>query len=138
MSRELVKYDEIDTFVLNQSIYAIRNAFVIKNGLLDSWFYGISTFVGLFNAEVNLFFSSNHMVSSNYSYLIIIIIYFFHHTVIWFQVYTYPTTASWEECDTRSIFKGSKSDLNSEFFFSWTGCLTKDKEPYLPYYLLIS
>ena len=36
--------------------------------------------------------------------------------------------------DTRSIFKLSLAGLNSEFSFSYTGCLTKTKENILPYY----
>ena len=35
--------------------------------------------------------------------------------------------------DTRSIFKRSLTDLNSEFSFSYTSCLTKAEEPSLPY-----
>ena len=41
-------------------------------------------------------------------------------------------------CDTRSIFKQSKVGLNSQFSFSLIGCLTKVKEPNLPYYLYIA
>ena len=40
--------------------------------------------------------------------------------------------------DTRSIFKRSLTDLNSEFSFSYTSCLTKAEEPSLPYYLPIA
>ena len=40
--------------------------------------------------------------------------------------------------DTRSIFKQSLTDLNSEFFFSKTSCLTKAEEISLPYYLPIA
>ena len=38
-------------------------------------------------------------------------------------------------CDTKSIFKRSKAGLNSEFSFSYTGCLTKTREPSLYNYL---
>ena len=41
-------------------------------------------------------------------------------------------------CDTRSIFKQGLTDLNSEFFFSYTDYLTKPKETSLPYYLSIA
>ena len=40
--------------------------------------------------------------------------------------------------DTRSVFKRSLTGLNSEFFFSYTSCLTKAEEPSLPYYLPIA
>ena len=42
------------------------------------------------------------------------------------------------ECDIRSIFNQSKASLNSAFSFSQTGCLTKAKEPSVPYYLPIA
>ena len=38
-------------------------------------------------------------------------------------------------CDTRSIFKGSQTCLNSVFSFSYTNCDVKVKEHSLPYYL---
>ena len=50
----------------------------------------------------------------------------------------YPTPFSKEGCDTISIFKQSKAGLNSEFSFSYSGCLTEAKEPSMPYYLLIA
>ena len=40
--------------------------------------------------------------------------------------------------NTRSIFKRSLTDLNSEFSFSLTSCLNKAEEPSLPYYLPIA
>ena len=40
--------------------------------------------------------------------------------------------------DTTSIFKRSLTDLNSEFSFSLTSCLTKAEEPGLSYYLPIA
>ena len=43
-------------------------------GWLTGWFYGMSTFIGLFNAEVSLIFTDIYIVSNNYSYLTIIII----------------------------------------------------------------
>ena len=41
-------------------------------------------------------------------------------------------------CDSRSIFKRSLTNLNSEFSFSETDRLIKAKELSLPYYLLIA
>ena len=38
-------------------------------------------------------------------------------------------------CEMKSIFKLSKTDLNSEFLFSKMSCLTKAKEQNQPYYL---
>ena len=40
--------------------------------------------------------------------------------------------------DMRSIFKWSKADLNSDFAFSLTACLSKDKEDNVLYYLPIA
>ena len=40
--------------------------------------------------------------------------------------------------ETRSIFKWSLTDLNSEFSFSLTSCLIKAEEPSLSYYLPIA
>ena len=56
---------------------------------------------------------------------------------IYVSVCIYPTHLQLTRCNTRSIFKQSKAGLNSEFFFPQTGCLTKAKEPNLPYYLPI-
>ena len=42
------------------------------------------------------------------------------------------------ECNTRSIFKWSTAGSNSVFSFSQISCLTKAKEPSLPYYLPIA
>ena len=39
-------------------------------------------------------------------------------------------------CNRRSIFKWSRAGLNSEFTFSWAGCLTKAKETRLFFYLV--
>ena len=50
----------------------------------------------------------------------------------------YPTPPPQTGCNTRSIFKQSASDLNSDFPFSQTGCLTKAKESNLPNYLPIA
>ena len=44
----------------------------------------------------------------------------------------------WIRCDTRSIFKWSIDNLNSEFRLFLTGCLTKAKEHSLPCCLPIS
>ena len=49
-----------------------------------------------------------------------------------------PSPSSWEDCDTRSIFKRSFTDLNTEFSFSLNGCNAKAKEPSLPNYLPIA
>ena len=46
--------------------------------------------------------------------------------------------SAWAGYDTRSISKQSLTSWNLEFSFSWTGCLTKAKEPSLPYYLPIA
>ena len=48
--------------------------------------------------------------------------------------YTYSTSLPLAVCDTRSIFKLSKSGLDLVFFFKKTGCQTKAKESNLPYY----
>ena len=40
-------------------------------------------------------------------------------------VFTQPPTSLQAEGDTRSIFKLSTTDLNSEFSFSLVGCYTK-------------
>ena len=70
------------------------------------------------------------------------------YTITWFQalmfnnvqgflyIFTKPSTRA--GYDTRSIFKQSLTDLNSEFSFSLTSCLTKAEEPSLPYYLPIA
>ena len=50
----------------------------------------------------------------------------------------YPTPPPQTRSNTRPIFQQSTAGLNSEFFFLQTGCLTKAKEPNLPYYLLIA
>ena len=42
------------------------------------------------------------------------------------------------ECDTKSISKRNKSNLNLELSFSKTGCLTKTEEFRMPNYLPIS
>ena len=57
------------------------------------------------------------------------------HKFIHTYVYVFTNPSSWEGCDTGSIFQGSLTCLNSEISFSKTGCLTKAKEPSLPYYL---
>ena len=44
----------------------------------------------------------------------------------------YPTPLQRLVCDIRSIFKQSKTCLNSEFSF-WTSFLTKANEPNLPH-----
>ena len=51
-------------------------------------------------------------------------------------IFTNPSTRA--GYDTRSIFKRSLTGLNSEFFFSYTSCLTKAEEPNLSYYLPIA
>ena len=45
-----------------------------------------------------------------------------------------PTPLQGQDVTQSWFFKQS---WHSEFFFSWTGCLTKTKEPILPYYLHI-
>ena len=54
------------------------------------------------------------------------------------KVYIYATSPLWAGCDIRSIFKQSTAGLRQEFSFSQTGCLTKAKEFWLPYYLSIT
>ena len=55
------------------------------------------------------------------------------------QIYIYlPNPSARAVYDTRSIFKRSLTGLNSEFSFSYSSCLTKAEEPYLPYYLPIA
>ena len=49
----------------------------------------------------------------------------------------YPTPPPQEGFVARSIFERSTTELNLEFSFL-TGCRTKDKEPTLPYYLLVA
>ena len=49
------------------------------------------------------------------------------------MIYLFTNPSARPRCNTRSILTG----LNSEFSFSQTGCLTKAKEPSLPYYLPI-
>ena len=51
-------------------------------------------------------------------------------------IFTKPSTRA--RYDTRSIFKRSLTDLNSESSFSSTSCLTKAEEPSLSYYLPIA
>ena len=49
----------------------------------------------------------------------------------------YPTLPSRTGCDTRSVFKQSKTGFNSEISFSYTCCSTKAKQHSLTYYLSI-
>ena len=51
--------------------------------------------------------------------------------VTYLQIFTNPS--AWAKCDTRSILKRSLTGLNSVIYFSLTGCLTRAKEPSLPY-----
>ena len=53
------------------------------------------------------------------------------------NVSIYPTPPSRAGCDTRLVFKRSKTSLNSEFSFAKSGCLNKAKVPSLLYYLSI-
>ena len=41
-------------------------------------------------------------------------------------------------CDSKSIFKGNKANLNFEFFFSWKSCLNRTKETSQLYKFLIT
>ena len=52
-------------------------------------------------------------------------------------VCSYPNSTSLAGCDTRSFLKRSATGLNAVFSFILTRCLTKAKEPILPYYLFI-
>ena len=51
-------------------------------------------------------------------------------------IFTNPSTRAGYE--TRSIFKQSLTDFNSELSFSYTSCWTKSEEPSLSYYLPIA
>ena len=44
----------------------------------------------------------------------------------------------WERCDNISKFKRSKAGLNSEFSFSYSGCVAKATEYSMLYYLFLS
>ena len=55
---------------------------------------------------------------------------------IYIYIFTYPSI--WAGCDTRSVFKWSLTDLNSEFFLLLDGYHTWVEEPSLPYYLPIA
>ena len=59
------------------------------------------------------------------------------HIFIYIYIYL-PNPCTWARHDTRSIFKWSKTDFNSEFFYSLTGCHNKIKEPSLLFYRAIS
>ena len=48
-----------------------------------------------------------------------------------------PNLSTQAGCDTRSVFKGSFTGLNSEFLFL-SSCFAKVKEPNLPYNLFIA
>ena len=50
----------------------------------------------------------------------------------------YPTPLLGQDMTQGEFFKRSLTDLNSEFSFSYTSCLTKAVEPSLPYYLPIA
>ena len=51
---------------------------------------------------------------------------------------TYTYLSARAGCDTKSIFRQSLTGLNSEFFFSSTGCHTKVEDLRLPNYLPIA
>ena len=61
------------------------------------------------------------------------------HAYVYLRTYIFTNCPARAGCDTRSVFNWSLTCLNSEFSFSLTGCLTKDKEHclsnYLPIYL---
>ena len=59
------------------------------------------------------------------------------HIVKWYLVFIYPTSSLRRGYDARSIFKSTKACLNSGFPLFWIGCITKDKELNLSYYLPI-
>ena len=54
---------------------------------------------------------------------------------VFVYVFTQPLRTSWIG---QSISRGSVTGLNSEFSFSLTDCLSKAREPILPYYLPIA
>ena len=49
-----------------------------------------------------------------------------------------PTPSHGQDVTQGQFFRRSLKGLNSEFSFCYTGCLTKAKEPSLPYYLPIA
>ena len=49
----------------------------------------------------------------------------------------YPTRPHGQDVTKGQFFKRSLIGWNSEFSFSWTGCLIKSKEPSRPYYFYI-
>ena len=68
----------------------------------------------------------------NYSvFMIYLSIYLCNYVYVFTQ-----TLHHWQDV-TQGQFLRSKACLNSEFSISLTGCLSKAKEPSLPYYLLI-
>ena len=58
---------------------------------------------------------------------------FWHINHCRLSIFTNPSTRA--GYDTRLIFKGSLTGLNSEFSFSETSCLNKAEETGRPYYL---
>ena len=68
------------------------------------------------------------------------------NTLLWFGlayqllwvIHIYPTPPLEQDMTRGQFFKRNLTGLNSEFSFSLTGCLTKDEEPSLPYYLTIA
>ena len=59
-------------------------------------------------------------------------IYIYIYVCVCVCVFTNPSTSA--GYDARSIFKWSLTGLNSEFSFFKTNCVTRVKEPSLPYY----
>ena len=59
---------------------------------------------------------------------------------VYIYIYIYlPHTSSRVRSNTKVIFlKRNLTGLNSKFHFSWNGCHTKVKDPYLPLYLPIA
>ena len=68
-----------------------------------------------------------HTLSSDADWILLILL-----------IYIFTNPSARAGYDTRSIFKWSITDLNSEFSFSQASCLTKAEEPSLPYYLPIA
>ena len=62
---------------------------------------------------------------------------FLNIEITWFFKYIYTKPCARAGCGTRSVFKRIITDLSSEFSFSSTCCLTKDKELSLHYCLPI-
>ena len=88
------------------------------------------------SGQKGLFYPKNHSIQKS---LILILITFLFLRLRVSKIWSYlPNPSAREVYDTRSIIKRSLTDMNSEFSFSLTSCLTKAEEPSLSYYLPIA